>query len=75
MRKGFEGLDGPGVRDRLLCERMSGHLFLFSNARRNRRQVLYWVVMRVSMRSVRICACEHLSGGRDGRFGAGMSNL
>ena len=31
MRKGFEGLDRLGVRDRLLCERMSGHLFLFSN--------------------------------------------
>ena len=41
MRKGFEELDGPGVRDRLLCE-LSGHLFLFSNARRNRLQVLYW---------------------------------
>jgi hypothetical protein len=32
-------------------------------------------VMRISMRPRRICACEHLSGGRDRRFGAGMSNL
>jgi transposase len=41
LRKGFEGLYGP-VRDRLLCEPTSGHLFLFSNARRNRIKVLYW---------------------------------
>jgi transposase len=41
MRKGFEGLYGL-VRDRLLCEPTSGHLFLFSNARRNRLKVLYW---------------------------------
>lgn len=41
MRKGFDGLYGL-VRDRLLCEPTSGHLFLFSNARRNRLKVLYW---------------------------------
>lgn len=41
LRKGFEGLYG-WVRDRLLCDPMSGHLFLFSNARRNRLKVLYW---------------------------------
>ena len=41
LRKGFEGLYGL-VRDRLLCEPTSGHLFLFSNARRNRIKVLYW---------------------------------
>jgi transposase len=41
LRKGFEGLYGL-VRDRLSCEPMSGHLFLFSNARRNRLKVLYW---------------------------------
>ena len=34
MRKGFDGLYGL-VRDRLWCEPTSGHLFLFSNARRN----------------------------------------
>jgi IS66 Orf2 like protein len=32
MRKGFDGLYGL-VRERLLCEPTSGHLFLFSNAR------------------------------------------
>jgi hypothetical protein len=32
-RKGFEGLYGL-VRDRLLCEPLSGHLFLFESAMR-----------------------------------------
>ena len=41
MRKGFDGLYGL-VRDRLCCEPTSGHLFLFSNARRNRLKILYW---------------------------------
>jgi transposase len=41
MRKGFDGLYGL-VRARLLCEPTSGHLFLFSNARRNRLKILYW---------------------------------
>ena len=41
MRKGFEGLYGL-VRERLLYEPTSGHLFLFSNARRNRLKILYW---------------------------------
>jgi transposase len=41
MRKGFEGLYGF-VRDRLECEPVSGHLFLFCNQRRNRLKVLFW---------------------------------
>jgi len=41
MRKGFEGLYGM-VRDRLECEPLSGHLFLFCNGRRNRLKVLFW---------------------------------
>ena len=41
MRKGFEGLHGL-VRDRLSCEPLSGHLFLFCNAHRNRLKVLFW---------------------------------
>ena len=40
-RKGFEGLYGL-VRDRLSCEPLSGHLFLFCNAQRNRLKVLVW---------------------------------
>jgi len=41
MRKGFEGLFGL-VRDRLLCDPLSGHVFLFSNAQRNRLKLVYW---------------------------------
>ena len=41
MRKGFEGLYGL-ARDRLLCEPLSGHVFLFSNAQRNRLKLLFW---------------------------------
>ena len=41
MRKGFEGLYGL-VRDRLQCDPLSGHLFLFANGRRTRLKVLVW---------------------------------
>lgn len=41
MRKGFNGLFGL-VRDQLLCDPLSGHLFLFSNAQRNRLKILFW---------------------------------
>jgi transposase len=41
MRKGFDGLYGL-VRDRLLCDPLSGHLFLFCNAQRNRLKLLVW---------------------------------
>jgi len=41
MRKNFEGLYGL-VRDRLLCDPLSGHIFLFSNAQRNRLKLLFW---------------------------------
>jgi transposase len=41
MRKGFNGLYGL-VRDQLLCDPLSGHLFLFANAQRNRLKVLFW---------------------------------
>jgi transposase len=41
MRKGFEGLYGL-ARDRLACDPLSGHVFLFSNAQRNRLKVLFW---------------------------------
>jgi transposase len=39
MRKGFEGLFGL-VRDRLQCEPLSGHVFLFCNGRHNRLKLL-----------------------------------
>ena len=41
MRKGFEGLYGL-VRDRLSAEPLSGHVFVFTNARRNRLKLLFW---------------------------------
>ena len=41
MRKGFEGLYGL-VRDRLQCEPLSGHIFVFSNAQRNRLKLLFY---------------------------------
>jgi transposase len=41
MRKGFEGLYGL-VRDRLLCDPLSGHIFLFSNAHWNRLKLLFY---------------------------------
>ncbi len=41
MRKGFEGLHGL-VRDRLSCDPLSGHIFLFANAQRNRVKLLFW---------------------------------
>ena len=41
MRKGFEGLYGM-ARDRLLCDPLSGHIFLFANAQRNRLKLLFW---------------------------------
>ena len=41
MRKGFEGLFGV-VRDRLDCDPLSGHVFLFANAQRNRLKLLFW---------------------------------
>jgi transposase len=41
MRKGFNGLYGL-VRDQLMCDPLSGHLFLFSNAQRNRIKLIFW---------------------------------
>jgi transposase len=41
MRKGFNGLYGL-VRDQLLCDPLSGHLLLFSNAQHNRLKIIFW---------------------------------
>ena len=41
MRKSFDGLYGL-VRDRLLCEPRSGHVFIFCNARRTRIKLLFF---------------------------------
>ena len=41
MRKGFNGLDGL-IRERLECDPTSGHIFLFSNARRDRLRLVFF---------------------------------
>jgi len=41
MRKGFDGLYAL-VRDRLELEPLSGHVFMFSNAQRNRLKLIFW---------------------------------
>lgn len=41
LRKNFEGLYGL-VRDQLTCDPLSGHIFLFSNAQRDRLKLLFW---------------------------------
>ena len=41
LRKSFEGLYGL-VRDRLLCDPLSGHVFLFTTAQRNRLKLLFY---------------------------------
>lgn len=41
LRKSFDGLHGL-VRDRLSCDPLSGHVFLFSNAQRNRLKLIFW---------------------------------
>jgi len=41
MRKGFDGLYGL-VRDRLSDDPLSGHVFGFANAQRNRLKLLLW---------------------------------
>jgi transposase len=41
MRLGFNGLNGL-VYKRLQCDPLSGHLFLFANARRDRMKVIYF---------------------------------
>ncbi|MGH9859456.1 MAG: IS66 family insertion sequence element accessory protein TnpB [Candidatus Acidiferrales bacterium] len=41
LRKGFDGLHGL-VRERLQCDPLSGHLFVFANAARNRLKLLFW---------------------------------
>ena len=63
MRKGFNGLYGL-VRDQLLCDPLSGHLFLFSNAQRNRLKVLFWDasglwVCAKKLEKGRLCCAQH----------------
>ena len=41
MRKSFNGLEGL-VRERLACDPLSGHIFLFANARRDRLKLIFF---------------------------------
>jgi transposase len=41
MRKSFEGIYGL-VRDRMLCEPRSGHIFVFCNRQHNRLKILFF---------------------------------
>jgi transposase len=59
MRKGFEGLYAL-VRDRLKLEPLRGHVFLFSNAQRNRLKLIFWTVADCG------CARREWKGGRFG---------
>src|SRR5580704_9267021 len=57
MRKGFNGLYGL-VRERLECDPTSGHVFLFTNSRRNRLKLLVY-----DGSGLWVCA-KKLDGGR-----------
>jgi len=57
MRKGFNGLYGL-VRDHLDCDPESGHVFVFTNARRNRLKLLVY-----DGSGLWVCA-KKLDGGR-----------
>jgi transposase len=52
MRKNFEGLYGL-VRNRLECDPLSGHVFLFSNAQRNRLKLLFWAGLKRKARKAK----------------------
>lgn len=41
MREGFDRLYGL-VREQLLCDSLSGHVFLFSNAQRKRLKIIFF---------------------------------
>ena len=70
MRKSFEGLYGL-VRDQLQLEPLSGHIFIFSNAQRNRLKLLFW-----DGSGLWVCA-KRLERGRFGwpQAGAGQSKV
>jgi transposase len=53
-RKGYDGLYGI-VRDKLGQEVRGGHLFLFTNARRNRLKILSWDAAEELVSSYGIC--------------------
>ena len=64
MRMGFNGLYGL-VRDHLGCDPESGHVFLFTNARRNRLKLLVydhsglWIFEKIGRRKVSLAGSRH----------------
>lgn len=68
MRKGFCGLEGL-IRERLDSDPTSGHIFIFSNARRDRLKLVYfdgsglWVCSKRIERG-RLCWPESSNGNR-----------
>ena len=53
MRKNFNGLYGL-VRDHLGCDPESGHVFVFTNARRNRLKLLVGMREKVGRREISV---------------------
>ena len=66
MRKGFDGLFGL-VQSKLEADPLSGHLFVFANAARNRLKVFYWDGRQGSIQSAPLRVDSKCTT-RDGQF-------
>jgi len=66
MRKGFNGLFGL-VRDRLQCEPLSGHVFLFCNGQRNRLKLVSGMAV--------VCGCARKDWRRENFAGRKLAAI